>query len=57
MTFTLLVTSLAAFNALCVPLYLERQVMVHPSTASIYLAGEMTCSEVSATNHMELRAW
>eukprot|EP00798_Chlamydomonas_sp_ICE-L_P023003 gene23003-30195_t len=39
MLFTLIITSMAAFNALCVPLLLERQIVSHPSTLPVKLAG------------------
>ena len=40
MMFTVAITSLAALNALCVPLYLEHQITLHPNTAAIRMAGE-----------------
>ena len=40
MLFLVAVASLAAFNALRVPLHLEQQVIMHPMTAAIHLAGE-----------------
>ncbi len=39
MMFTVVITSLAAFNALYVPLYLEHQITYHPSTVPIQIAG------------------
>ena len=41
MAFTLVVASLAAFNALCVPLALEHEIRSHASTDPIYAAGEI----------------
>lgn len=40
MMFTVAITSLAALNALCVPLYLEHQITLHPNMAAIRMAGE-----------------
>ena len=39
MLFTVVITSLAAFNALYVPLHLERQISFHPHTLPIQTAG------------------
>jgi len=39
MAFTLIITSLAAFNALYLPLALENEIRSHASTEPIYLAG------------------
>ena len=39
MMFTVVITALATFNALYVPLHLERQINFHPHTRPIQLAG------------------
>lgn len=56
MIFTVVITSLAVFNALFVPLYLEHQITFHPDTVPIQMAGGLqsvhNCARMRCTGNL-----